>query len=493
MARLFEDGFDHYGDNEAFMLDGVYAQAGCELSTDYVATGVRSVKLTGESFQSFAGLRKVLPAAKTTLGIAARIYCPTLQPVNNYFVPFEFLSNSPSFSQVSVFLDGNGALQFVRGNDYSFSGGIGDLITQTDPVITAAAWNHVEIQINFHDTTGWIRVAVNGVEVFEQTGLDTLATGTSCHSIGFGNSTWGSGGSSASRMYMDDLYIYDFEGDPLAETDFCPAVDGDGVATEFIGDLQCMWLAPNGDTSEADWAKSTGAVGYDMINEVPPVDADYIISTAVDDLSEFDFEDLPEEITYIRGVTIWGRLSKSDAGAAHVSQGMKSFATVLDATQRPVTVAPTYWRDMANIDPNTGAATGTLTFTGQPGNTETVVIDGKTYTFETVLTNVDGHVLIGATLAASIANLQDAINLGAGSGVDYAAATTLHSTVAAVGTATTLVVTAKAPGTGGNAIATTETVANASWGAATLTGGDAGGRWTRATLNNAQLRLTRAI
>lgn len=117
-------------------------------------------------------------------------------------------------------------------------------------------------------------------------------------------------------------------------------------------------------------------------------------------------------------------------------------------------------------------AAGTLTLVGTPLNSETVTIGGKVYTFQTVLTNVNGHVLIGATLSASLANLGAAINLGAGAGTTYAAATTLHPTVSAlppIGSA--LLVYAKVGGVAGNLIATTETLTNGSFGAATLLGG----------------------
>lgn len=118
------------------------------------------------------------------------------------------------------------------------------------------------------------------------------------------------------------------------------------------------------------------------------------------------------------------------------------------------------------------AATGVLTLTANAGNAETVTIGGKVYTFQTVLTNVDGNVLIGATASASIDNLIAAINLGAGAGTTYAAATTLHPSVSAsAGAGDTMDVKAKTPGAAGNSIATTETLANGSFGAATLTGG----------------------
>lgn len=121
------------------------------------------------------------------------------------------------------------------------------------------------------------------------------------------------------------------------------------------------------------------------------------------------------------------------------------------------------------------AAKGTLTFTGNAADTETVVVGGKTYTFQTVLTNVNGNVLIGATVNDTINNLASAINLGSGAGTEYAAAMTINANVSAVnGAGDTLIVTAKTAGTAGNAIGSTDTVVNASWGAATLAGGAAG-------------------
>lgn len=117
-------------------------------------------------------------------------------------------------------------------------------------------------------------------------------------------------------------------------------------------------------------------------------------------------------------------------------------------------------------------AQGTLTATANFANGETVTTGTKTYTFQTVLTNVDGNVLIGASASDSLDNLIAAINLGAGSGTLYAAATVANTFVYATpGAGDTLIAYALSAGTAGNTIATTETAANASWGAATLAGG----------------------
>lgn len=118
-------------------------------------------------------------------------------------------------------------------------------------------------------------------------------------------------------------------------------------------------------------------------------------------------------------------------------------------------------------------ALGTLTASVNFANADTVTIGSKVYTFQTSLTNVDGHVHIGTDLTASLLNLLRAINNSGGvPGTDYAASTEAHTSVSAISSnATTLVVRALTGGTAGNSIATTEVCANAAWGAATLASG----------------------
>jgi hypothetical protein len=142
-------------------------------------------------------------------------------------------------------------------------------------------------------------------------------------------------------------------------------------------------------------------------------------------------------------------------------------------------------------------ALGTLTATANFANGETVTTGTKTYTFQTVLTNVDGNVLIGASASDSLDNLIAAINLGAGSGTLYAAATVANTFVYAVaGAGDTLIAYALAAGAAGNAIATTETAANASWGTATLAGGSDTANYvvlTPATLPNNLIAAVGAV
>ena len=133
-------------------------------------------------------------------------------------------------------------------------------------------------------------------------------------------------------------------------------------------------------------------------------------------------------------------------------------------------VTPFYFDPLAQT-----AATGVLTFGGAPVNDETVTIDGKVYTFRAAINgaSVNGDVLNTLVASTALDNLIAAINLGAGAGVTYAAAMTLHPTVsAAAGAGDTMVATAKVRGVAGDALTNATNVTLGSWApVGTFTGG----------------------
>lgn len=110
---------------------------------------------------------------------------------------------------------------------------------------------------------------------------------------------------------------------------------------------------------------------------------------------------------------------------------------------------------------NSGAGTraqGTLTMDTNPTDGDTMTVDSKVYTFQDTLTDADGNVKIGATLADTKASLVAAFDLSGTAGTDYAASMTAHPTVnIAAFVVNDAVLTAKAGGTAGNSLATTET------------------------------------
>lgn len=121
-------------------------------------------------------------------------------------------------------------------------------------------------------------------------------------------------------------------------------------------------------------------------------------------------------------------------------------------------------------------ATQVLTASGVFTDGEAITIsDGATtvvYTMKTTLTGAAYEVLIGASAAASLDNLKSAINGTAGAGTTYGTDTPVNPIVSATtNTDTAQTVEAYRVGTYANTFTTTETCANAAWGAATLQSG----------------------
>lgn len=121
------------------------------------------------------------------------------------------------------------------------------------------------------------------------------------------------------------------------------------------------------------------------------------------------------------------------------------------------------------------AGTTLLTFTGQPGDGETVTIGPLTYTFQTSLNNaVAYNVKIGASATASITNLVAAINGSAGGGTTYSTPTLASLFVTgtvATGSTATIDYAGAYGGALNNGVVTTTDVTGGSFTGATLAGG----------------------
>lgn len=113
---------------------------------------------------------------------------------------------------------------------------------------------------------------------------------------------------------------------------------------------------------------------------------------------------------------------------------------------------------------SSGFATGTITFTGNPADEDTVTIAGVVISFETTAAAGTDEVAIGATQAATMANLVAFLNAGGNAG-------DLCGIVTATKTATVITVNSFYPGPVGNLITMAKSCANISAITATLAGG----------------------
>lgn len=167
-------------------------------------------------------------------------------------------------------------------------------------------------------------------------------------------------------------------------------------------------------------------------------------------------------------------VDESSAAQTLTVRGSSARLVPADAPPEYLTLNPAAPLDDRYLEAALVSATGILTVEAQPGNTQTVTLGAKTYTFNTVLGGANS-ILIGADVTASLNNLVNAINGGPGEGTTYGTGTTANATATAslAPTEDQVVAVAITPGTGGNSIVSTETLASGAWTGATLGGGAA--------------------
>lgn len=158
-----------------------------------------------------------------------------------------------------------------------------------------------------------------------------------------------------------------------------------------------------------------------------------------------------EGVEYFAGTTIHPDVSAAAFATDDCVLTAKAYGTAGDAIATTET-----FDDVAN---DFDAATLGTTTSGVDADTMTV--DGKVYTFQETLTNVDGNIAIGGSLAQAKLNLVAAFDLSGVAGTDYATLMTAHASVdIATFIADDAILTAQSDVAAvGNALATVETFA----------------------------------
>ncbi len=342
MTLLWCDGFDHYGLDENNMLDGPWAEIlvpavdRLKVSTALPRAGTHSLefKLDGTSSANPLFIRRVLGAPLATAGIGGAFYVTSLPVVNGALGIINF-RDAANASQLTVCIQSTGAIAVYRGI-------AGDTLLGTSTILmTAAAFNHIEVKVTIDDDVGAVEVRLNNVTVLDLSGVDTQATGnaeTSQIAIGRLGPT-GAGSQNISRMYVDDVFAWDTTG---------------SYNKDFIGDHQVITLWPNGDTGQTDWIRNTGSTDFETIDEADPDDdTTYVEADGSSQISEYDLDDLPSLVSSIAAVQPTARMKKTDAGGARVQQSLISGGSEFNGADRNITTFYTYWPDISEVDPNT--------------------------------------------------------------------------------------------------------------------------------------------
>jgi hypothetical protein len=239
------------------------------------------------------------------------------------------LTDQSNNSQLTIWLGTDGALDVKRGTTS---------IGRTLPCIGAGAYQHIEVYAKAGNSDGAVEIRVDEVVRLNLTGVDTIQTANiefSQWSIGHGTN----GGTAV--IDFADMYCNDTDD------------DGSGCNT-FVGDCKSGVLMVNADTAQADFALSSGVTGYELLDETPANDSDYIDTASTAAESNFGLADGPANLTEILTVRPFVRAMKDDAGTCTIAPSIKSDGVKATVDAQPVTTAFAYYDSNVPVDPDTG-------------------------------------------------------------------------------------------------------------------------------------------
>lgn len=324
-----------YSTDESLMLDGIYAQVEGVLRTDPDGISGGNVLSHDEgSNNSNVPWRFVLPnGAETTAGVALRFWVSSLPNLNflDQIIRFIDLSNN-NLAYLTMTTTGALSVVVVGGSTY----------TSTVPNVTAGGWYHIEMKYT-HGTGALcsFEVRVEGVTIAALTQTDVAGTNSSIYQVGSFTNRVNHG----YDAYTKDLAIWTGSG---------------SYNNNFLGSVLVTTLIPSGDIS-LNWQPSSGTTGYQILDNIPPVDSIYIYADNTYPAAYVGtLTDLPTDVTSVKGLITTVRAAKSDGGDGSFQVGLISDAAGTPTTglgaDRPITTTPTYWRDVFEIDPDTSAA-----------------------------------------------------------------------------------------------------------------------------------------
>lgn len=296
MAILFIDGFDQYRSTAGAVTFG---NLWTTVDTVSWATGGVTGGYIGITYGAGVneGPTRNLDAPVSTFG--AGFHCYLSAAPQSVVAGIAIVYSNAGAELFSLTVSTGGLLQARLGGK---SGTI--LATSASPP-TFAVFNHYEIKlVNNGGASSTYEVRLNGT---------TVLSGTMTLSTDFGRIRLGSkptGGGTYPSVFFDNFFIWDQTGT---------------ANNDFLGERNIYTLMPSADTVDADWVLSSGTVGFDLLNDRPASDANYVESTAVLDTSTFALENLPSLDIVVVAVQTTFRGMKTGTADTTVAVGPAGF------------------------------------------------------------------------------------------------------------------------------------------------------------------------
>ncbi|MEE9548659.1 MAG: hypothetical protein V3V68_04825 [Nitrosomonadaceae bacterium] len=260
---------------------------------------------------------------KQTIIIGLAINFETIEEDKAFLILYE--SGTP---QVSLAFGLYGSLRVVRD---------GNTLAETvNNLITRHAWHYIELKIKIHNSTGTAEIHVDGVEVANETSLDTQMTG---------------------NAYVDQVNLFPTRFEALSLYDDIYVADDSGsYNNDFLGDVRIVATTPDADGSSTDFTlfPGGGEDHYEDVDDGSTVDDDttYVESATATHEDLFTFVDLVD-IGDILGVQIFTDARES-AGAESLGTSVRTYTIDHDDTPQAVTGSYMIYSRIMDVEPENG-------------------------------------------------------------------------------------------------------------------------------------------
>lgn len=248
------------------------------------------------------------------MGIA--LFVPSF-PTGELF-GFRGLSGSNNSSSLWCQYESSGKLQVYRYKDTTLGSPI--LIAETPSnTIRLNTYHYIELKIVFTKAnTGSVEIKVDGTTKASTGGINTIRNTDTSFSNYISNINF-----IANGYIMDDIYIAD---------------NSTSFSNTYLGDCKVLVLRCESNTAQQDWSY-VGTSAVSAIYSIADQDNSYLYSSTANQKSTFNLENLPGDVTLVKGIQVCLGAKKTDASS-------RSIAPVLSNGSSEYIGANTYlWSD----------------------------------------------------------------------------------------------------------------------------------------------------
>lgn len=293
-------------------------------STSAVRTGIRGLRKTSGANPN---LRRQLAASVSTLVVGFAFRRPNIPSSEDIIV--RFLETGTE--HVSVRMNASTGVLTVSRN--------GTTLATSSATININIWYYIEFKATISDTVGTYELRVNGTNVASGSGADTRNGGTGViNQLNFGGAT------NTGDVDIDDIYWLD--------------TSGSAPNNDFLGDVKVECILPNGNGNSSQFTGSDGDSidNYLLVDENNLDTADYVQSTANDQIDEYTFGDLTVTTGTVYGVQINASALKTDAGAKSIALMTRRSGTDYASSDQALSTSQQIHSQIREQDPSTSAA-----------------------------------------------------------------------------------------------------------------------------------------